>query len=77
MEGGVKIAFSREEVGTYASNILGSILVTIQTGDEGKLVRNLYVNLAAPSRTNTTSPFSWTVRPNRCSSWRPLRWDGH
>ena len=43
MEGGVKIAFSREEVGTYASNILGNVLVTIQTGDEGKLVRNLYV----------------------------------
>ena len=43
MEGGVKIAFSREEVGTYASNILGNVLVTIQTGAEGKLVRNLYV----------------------------------
>ncbi|DAC09322.1 MAG TPA: succinate--CoA ligase subunit beta, partial [Candidatus Poseidoniales archaeon] len=43
MEGGVKIAFSREEVGTYAANILGNVLVTIQTGEEGKLVRNLYV----------------------------------
>ena len=43
MEGGVKIAFSREEVGTFASNILGNVLVTIQTGAEGKLVRNLYV----------------------------------
>ena len=43
MEGGVKIAFSRDEVQTYAINILGNILVTIQTGEEGKLVRNLYV----------------------------------
>ena len=43
MEGGVKIAFSREEVETYAKNILGNILVTKQTGDEGKLVRHLYV----------------------------------
>ena len=43
MEGGVKIAFSRDEVGTFASNILGNVLVTIQTGAEGKLVRNLYV----------------------------------
>ena len=43
MEGGVKIAFSREEVGTFASNILGNVLVTIQTGAEGKMVRNLYV----------------------------------
>ena len=42
MEGGVKIAFSRDEVKTYAENILGNILVTIQTG-EGKLVRNLYI----------------------------------
>ena len=43
MQGGVKIAFSRGEVETYASNILGNLLVTIQTGDEGKIVNNLYV----------------------------------
>ena len=43
MDGGVKIAFSRDEVNTYATNILGNVLVTIQTGDEGKIVNNLYV----------------------------------
>jgi len=43
MEGGVKIAFSREDVEKYATNILGNILVTKQTGEEGKLVSNLYV----------------------------------
>ena len=43
MQGGVKIAFSREEVETYATNILGNVLVTIQTGDEGKIVSNLYI----------------------------------
>jgi len=43
MQGGVKLAFSREEVETYATNILGNVLVTIQTGDEGKLVNNLYI----------------------------------
>ena len=43
MEGGVKIAFSKEEVETYATNILGNLLVTIQTGDEGKIVNNLYI----------------------------------
>ena len=43
MEGGVKIAFSRDEVKTYSENILGNILVTIQTGESGKLVRNLYI----------------------------------
>ncbi len=43
MEGGVKIAFSRDDVEKYATNILGNILVTKQTGEEGKLVSNLYV----------------------------------
>ena len=43
MEGGVKIAFSREDVENYASNILGHRLVTKQTGPEGKMVNNLYI----------------------------------
>ena len=43
MEGGVKIAFSRDEVETYSENILGHILVTKQTGPAGKLVSNIYV----------------------------------
>ena len=43
MEGGVKIAFNRSEVKDYAEGILGNILVTVQTGESGKLVRNLYI----------------------------------
>ena len=43
MEGGVKIAFNRSEVKDFAEGILGNILVTIQTGESGKLVRNLYI----------------------------------
>ena len=43
MEGGVKIAFSREDVREFAANILGNVLVTKQTGPEGKIVNNLYV----------------------------------
>lgn len=43
MDGGVKIAFSREEVENYSKNILGNLLVTIQTGKEGKIVNNLYI----------------------------------
>ncbi|MDE0708511.1 MAG: ADP-forming succinate--CoA ligase subunit beta [Candidatus Poseidoniales archaeon] len=43
MQGGVKIAFNREEVETYAQNILGNILVTKQTGADGKRVNNLYI----------------------------------
>ena len=43
MEGGVKIASSRQQVEEYASNILGNRLVTKQTGVDGKTVGNLYV----------------------------------
>jgi len=43
MEGGVKIAFNRDEVENYSSNILGNRLVTKQTGEGGKIVNNLYV----------------------------------
>ena len=43
MDGGVKIAFSRGEVENYSKNILGNLLVTIQTGDDGKIVNNLYI----------------------------------
>ena len=43
MEGGVKIAFSREDVEKYAQNIIGRKLVTKQTGASGKIVNNLYV----------------------------------
>jgi len=43
MHGGVKVAFSRDEVENFASNILGQRLVTKQTGPSGKIVNNLYV----------------------------------
>ncbi len=41
--GGVKIAKSAEEAANYASQMLGSILVTHQTGPEGKEVRRLLI----------------------------------
>ena len=43
MEGGVKVAFSREHVEKFAKNILGHKLVTKQTGPDGKMVNNLYI----------------------------------
>ncbi|MAH98189.1 MAG: ADP-forming succinate--CoA ligase subunit beta [Euryarchaeota archaeon] len=43
MNGGVKIASSRDEVLDFSSNILGRKLVTKQTGQSGKIVNNLYV----------------------------------
>ncbi len=41
--GGVKLAASRDEVGTIASEILGMTLVTHQTGPEGKEVKKVLV----------------------------------
>src|SRR5690606_13864050 len=41
--GGVKVAKTREEVRQYASEILGKILVTHQTGPEGKEVKRLLI----------------------------------
>jgi succinyl-CoA synthetase beta subunit len=41
--GGVKVAKSLDEVRTYAGEILGKILVTHQTGPEGKEVKRLLI----------------------------------
>jgi succinyl-CoA synthetase beta subunit len=45
--GGVKVAKSIDEVRTYASQILGMTLVTIQTGPEGRLVKRLLIEEGA------------------------------
>jgi len=41
--GGVKIAKNLDEVRTYASELLGKVLVTHQTGPEGKEVKRLLI----------------------------------
>lgn len=41
--GGVKVAKSLDEVRTYAEEILGKVLVTHQTGPEGKEVKRLLI----------------------------------
>ncbi|RXT15102.1 ADP-forming succinate--CoA ligase subunit beta [Ammoniphilus sp. CFH 90114] len=41
--GGVKIAKSLDEVRTYASELIGKVLVTHQTGPEGKEVKRLLI----------------------------------
>ncbi|MFJ3387211.1 MULTISPECIES: ADP-forming succinate--CoA ligase subunit beta [unclassified Lysinibacillus] len=41
--GGVKIAKNLDEVRAYAKELLGKILVTHQTGPEGKEVKRLYI----------------------------------
>ena len=42
-KGGVRLAFSLDEVEAHAREMLGNTLVTIQTGDAGKQVNRLYV----------------------------------
>ena len=42
-KGGVRIANSRDEVHAHADAMLGQVLVTKQTGPEGKEVRRLYI----------------------------------
>jgi len=41
--GGVRLAKSVDEVRTFAEQMLGKTLVTVQTGDAGKVVNRLYV----------------------------------
>ena len=42
-KGGVRLAFSIDEVESHAKEMLGNTLVTIQTGDAGKQVNRLYI----------------------------------
>ncbi len=42
-KGGVRIAFKPEDVGLYAQQMLGSTLVTLQTGEAGRVVKRIYI----------------------------------
>ncbi|MGO9132939.1 MAG: ADP-forming succinate--CoA ligase subunit beta [Methylovirgula sp.] len=46
--GGVRLARSAEEAVTFASQMLGHTLVTIQTGPAGKMVNRIYVEQGSP-----------------------------
>jgi len=43
LEGGVKFTTSVEKAKEYASKMLGNLLVTHQTGEEGKIVKTLFI----------------------------------
>ncbi|OCS87659.1 ADP-forming succinate--CoA ligase subunit beta [Caryophanon tenue] len=47
--GGVKIAKNLDDVRTYAKELLGKVLVTHQTGPEGKEVKRLYIEEGCPN----------------------------
>ena len=42
-KGGVRLAFSKEDVATFAQQMLGATLVTEQTGPAGRVVNRLYI----------------------------------
>jgi succinyl-CoA synthetase beta subunit len=42
-KGGVRLAFKPEDVGIFAEQMLGSTLVTAQTGPAGRVVKRLYI----------------------------------
>ncbi|MDX2238409.1 MAG: ADP-forming succinate--CoA ligase subunit beta [Hyphomonadaceae bacterium] len=42
-KGGVRLAFKPEDVGLFAEQMLGSTLVTAQTGPAGRVVKRLYI----------------------------------
>ena len=46
-KGGVRLARSIDEVKTFASEMLGATLVTVQTGPAGKQVNRLYIEEGA------------------------------
>jgi malate-CoA ligase subunit beta len=46
--GGVRICSTEHEVHTAAADLLGRVLVTKQTGPQGKLVQRLYIEAAVP-----------------------------
>ncbi len=50
--GGVKVAKNLDEVRTYAESILGTALVTHQTGPEGKEVKRLLIKKVAILKKN-------------------------
>ena len=43
LDGGVKFCTTVDKVKEYAQKILGNLLVTHQTGPEGKIVRTLFI----------------------------------
>jgi succinyl-CoA synthetase beta subunit len=42
-KGGVRIAFKPEDVGLFAQQMLGNTLVTLQTGEAGRVVKRIYI----------------------------------
>jgi succinyl-CoA synthetase beta subunit len=63
--GGVKITKNREEVGELAKNILGKVLVTHQTGPEGREVKKLLIEEGA----NIDKELYLSILVDRATGW--------
>ena len=60
-QGGVHLCGTAAEAKELASKMLGETLVTHQTGEEGKLVRQVLIAKSVDIAKVTTSPSSWTA----------------
>ena len=60
-QGGVKLAKSVDDVTKLAQAMLGQVLVTKQTGPDGRLVSKLLVTAAYDIKKELTSPCCWTA----------------
>src|SRR6184192_3880428 len=61
--GGVKLVRSAEDVRREAERLLGSVLVTHQTGPHGKEVNRLYIEEGSPIERELYHPPWWIARP--------------
>ena len=62
--GGVKLARSLDEVRKYAKELLGKVLVTRQTGPQGKTVNRLLIEAGCHIKKEYYLSLSWIVRRN-------------
>jgi succinyl-CoA synthetase beta subunit len=69
--GGVKVVKSKEEVRKEAERLLGSILVTHQTGPHGKQVNRLYVEEGSAIDREFYLSALVDARARASPSWRP------
>jgi succinyl-CoA synthetase beta subunit len=62
-KGGVRLAFSKDEVSPMSAEMLGNTLVTKQTGEAGKQVNRLYIEDGADIERELYSR-SWSTAPS-------------
>ena len=68
-KGGVRLARSPEEVKTFAGQMLGRTLVTLQTGPAGKQVNRLYIEEGSDIAAEFYLSRLSTARPAASPSW--------